>query len=137
MSDSEASIVSRIVTALRAGQQLDLLSDLPFDSQVDEATMRTWPAEHEVDANVLRDLLRGADAQLQPDPRGLRLRGVRIRGRLDLDLVTADVRLELQDCLLEQGISASQAHLPALAALVARSLNLEPSLHASMRASAM
>lgn len=103
------------MTALCAGQQLDLLGDTALNSPVDEPTMRAWPPTHDVDADVIRDLLRGVDPGARPDPRGLRLRGVRVRGRLDLDLIATPVLLELQDCLLDHGISVAQSHLPMLA----------------------
>src|SRR4051812_6684804 len=47
---------ARIAAALRAGQRLDLLTDVPPGVAVDEATMRAWPVDHDVDADVLRDL---------------------------------------------------------------------------------
>ena len=46
-----------------------------------------------------------------PDPRGLRLRGARISGRLDLENRITDVNLELNDCLLEEGVLARGARL--------------------------
>lgn len=105
---------SRIAAALAAGRVVDLIPDLPR-TLIDGSSMRNWGAAHDVDADFLRDLLRGVGPGAPPDPRGLRLRGVRIRGRLDLDHVATPVRLELQDCLLQDGMSAEQAHLPALA----------------------
>jgi hypothetical protein len=62
---------------------------------------------------VLRDILRGRLAP-EPDPRGLRLRGARIAGRLDVDGLTTSVTLELQDCLLSEGLVAGGAKLPKL-----------------------
>src|SRR5206468_9665687 len=46
-----------------------------------------------------------------PDPHGLRLRGARIVGRLDLESLTTNLNFELQDCLLEEGVLARDAHL--------------------------
>lgn len=68
-----------------------------------------------MDASLLRDLLvRRSLSADGVNPRGLRLRGARIRGRLDLDYVDAPVALWLDDCLLERGVTARQAHFPAL-----------------------
>jgi hypothetical protein len=81
---------------------------------VAEDDMRGWGPGQDVDAGLLRDLLlcRGLDGD--PDPRGLWLRGARVRNVLDLDFVDSPVALHLVDCLLEQGISAERAHLPML-----------------------
>ena len=59
---------------------------------------------------MIRDILRGRLAA-DPDPHGLRLRGARITGRLDLANLSTEVNLELNDCLLEEGILARDAHL--------------------------
>lgn len=121
--EDDASLRSRITTSLTAGHTLDLIPDQPTHTLLDEATMRSWGAGHDVDADFLRDLLRCVDPGVRPDPRGLRLRGIRIRGRLDLDHVTTPVLLELQDCLLEDGMSADQGHLPMLALVRCRISN--------------
>ena len=42
------------------------------------------------------------------------MRGVHVRGRLDLDLIRCGVPLEIYDSLLEEGFSADQAHFPTL-----------------------
>ena len=65
-------------------------------------------------ASVIRDILRGRLAA-DPDPHGLRLRGARIVGRLDLENLTTDVRLDLADCLLEEGVVARDARLASIA----------------------
>lgn len=75
--------------------------------------MRSWDDTHSIAADDLRDLLRGRRIA-DPDPRGLRLRGARILGRLDLDNLTTAVKLTLLDCLLDEGITAEAAHLPGL-----------------------
>ncbi len=61
----------------------------------------------------LRDLLRGRGEQ-DADPRGIRLRGARIRGRLNLNHLRTTIALALEDCLLDKGLTADAAHLPAL-----------------------
>jgi hypothetical protein len=75
--------------------------------------MRSWDGTHSIDADEVRDLLRGRIVT-DPDPRGLRLRAARICGRLDLDNLTTTVKLTLLDCLLEEGITAEAARLPGL-----------------------
>jgi hypothetical protein len=61
-------------------------------------------------AAVIRDILRGRLAA-DRDPHGIRLRGAKITGRLDLECLTTDVNLELADCLLEEGVIANDARL--------------------------
>ena len=102
-----------LTACLTTGAVLDLIPDAPSDAVVEEETMRGWDRRHDVDAAFVRDLLLGRVAAV-PDPRGLRMRGVRVRGRLDLDLVCSGVPLEIRDSLLEEGLSADQAHFPTL-----------------------
>ena len=71
---------------------------------IDEAAMRAWGESRTCRARVIRDILRGRLAA-DPDPHGLRLRGARIIGRLDLENLTTDVNLELNDCLLRKASS--------------------------------
>ena len=81
--------------------------------------MRTWDSSRAVRAAVLRDILRGRLAPA-PDPRGLRLRGARIAGRLDLEHLTTDVGVGLYECLLGEGLAARGATLPFLILLGCR-----------------
>lgn len=115
MTSSSEPLRTRVVASLTSGTAIDLIPDAPEGELVGLATMLAWGPDHVVDAEFLRGLLRCTDPEIRPDPRGLRLRGVCIRGRLDLDHVTSPVLLQLQDCLLEEGITADQAHLPMLA----------------------
>ena len=75
--------------------------------------MRSWGDSRTCRAGVIRDILRGRLAA-DPDPHGLRLRGARITGRLDLENLATDVHLELKDCLLEEGVLARDARLAGL-----------------------
>ena len=75
--------------------------------------MRSWGDSRTCGATVIRDILRGRLAP-DPDPHGLRLRGARITGRLDLENLATDVSLELHDCLLEEGLLARDARLAAV-----------------------
>jgi hypothetical protein len=99
----------RLVDHVRRGELLDLAGAEP----VDEAAMRAWDSTRTVRAVVLRDILRGRLAP-NPDPHGLRLRGARIAGRLDLENLTTSIAVELLDCLLGEGLIARGATLPAL-----------------------
>ncbi|GAA3068666.1 hypothetical protein GCM10010464_36080 [Pseudonocardia yunnanensis] len=115
-TDGQMSIANRLAAALHTGAELDLIPNTPVGDPLSDEVMRGWGPDHEVDAEMLRELLlrRGLGDETV-DPHGLHLRGARIRGRLDLDLVDTLVALRLYDCLLELGVSAEQAHLPLLA----------------------
>jgi hypothetical protein len=105
------SVEQSLVQRVGCGERLDLTED---DAAVDEAAMRSWGDSRACRATVIRDILRGRLAA-DPDPHGLRLRGARVTGRLDLENLTTDVNLELVDCLLEEGIVARDARLAGLA----------------------
>ena len=92
------------------GDWLDLIPEIPRDKVIDEATMRSWGDSQTCSATVIRDILRGRLAA-NPDPHGLRLRGAKITGRLDLENLSTEVSFELGDCLLEEGLLARDAHL--------------------------
>jgi hypothetical protein len=101
LTDAEQALVEHVA----GGEVLDLAADEP--------AMRTWDSAQTIRATVLRDILRGRLAP-DPDPHGIRLRGARITGRLDLEYLTTSVAVELRDCLLDEGLVASSAKLPAL-----------------------
>jgi hypothetical protein len=96
-----------LVDHVRRGEQLDLAAD---NEAFDEAAMRSWGDSRTCRATVIRDILRGRLAA-DPTPHGLRLRGARISGRLDLENLTTDVHFELTDCLLEEGVLARNARM--------------------------
>jgi hypothetical protein len=105
LTDVERALVAHVTR----GELLDLAAAEP----VDEAAMRTWDSARTIRAAVLRDILRGRLAP-DPDPHGLRLRGARIAGPLDLENLTTSVGVELHDCLLGEGLVARDAKLPFL-----------------------
>lgn len=107
------AITDKIAEHLRRGELLDLAPDRALGSPVDEVVMTSWDGTHSIAAADLRELLLGR-ILTDPDPRGLRLRAARIRGRLDLDNLNTTVKLTLIDCLLDEGITAEAAHLPGL-----------------------
>jgi hypothetical protein len=104
----------RLVQVVGSGDQLDLAGrKYQAGDLIPADVMRRWGRSHTVRASVIRDILRGRLVG-RPDPRGIRLRGARISGRLDLNYLTATIPLSLTDCLLPDGIVASGATLPAL-----------------------
>jgi hypothetical protein len=104
------SVEQSLIEHVSRGEWLDLAVD---GEVIDEAAMRSWDDSRACRAAVLRDILRGRVAA-DPDPHGLRLRGARITGRLDLENLATDVGLELHDCLLEEGLLARDARLAAV-----------------------
>jgi hypothetical protein len=105
LTDVEQALVDHVTR----GELLDLAAAEP----VDEAAMRSWDSSRTIRAAVLRDILRGRLAPVA-DPHGLRLRGARIAGQLDLENLTTSVWVELYDCLLGEGLAARDATLPGL-----------------------
>jgi hypothetical protein len=106
---SLSEVEGLLVDHVTRGERLDLAGE----EAVDEAAMRSWGTSRTVRASILRDILRGRLAP-DADPHGLRLRGARIVGRLDLESLTTSVFVELFDCLLEEGLVARGARLPFL-----------------------
>lgn len=87
----------RLIEAVQAGRELDVSKD----------------PDREVRAVVLRELLRERCVDAL-DPRGVRLRGARVVGELDLADVRASVPLVLNACTHAQQIVLNRAHLPHL-----------------------
>jgi hypothetical protein len=104
------SVEQSLVDHVGRGEWLDLAAD---DEVADEAAMRSWGESRSCRASVIRDILRGRVAA-DIDPHGVRLRGARIIGQLDLENLITDVWLELENCLLEEGVVARDARLPGL-----------------------
>ncbi|MHA6802736.1 hypothetical protein [Salinifilum ghardaiensis] len=69
--------------------------------------------ECEVRAAAIRNLLCGKDSA-EVDPRGVRLRGARVIGDLDLTDVRAEAPLVLHECEHDEEITLDRAHLPHL-----------------------
>ncbi|MBQ0902425.1 hypothetical protein [Micromonospora sp. U21] len=110
-NDGAHSLVEqRLIESVARGEVLDLAGDGP----VDEAAMRSWGDDRTISASVIRELVRGRLVG-DPDPHGLRLRGARIAGRIDLENITSELALELRDCLLPSGVNVRNARLSAVA----------------------
>lgn len=80
---------------------------------IDEAAMVDWGKSRTVRASVIRDILLGRLAT-GLDPRGVRLRGVRLADRLDLEGLSTNINLELDKCYLPMGLSVCDARLAVL-----------------------
>jgi hypothetical protein len=120
------SLEQSLVEHVGRGEWLDLVAE---DEAVDEAAMRSWGDSRTCRATVIRDILRGRLAS-DPDPHGLRLRGAKITGRLDLENLSTDVSLELKGCLLEEGLLARGARLASVSLADCRIEHpAEPPLH--------
>ena len=75
------------------------------------AEMRTWGQERTIRAAVLRHLLVAGQWPVQP--KGVRLRGVRISGDLDLEAAALRCPLSLDCCYLDADIPACLDHAKA------------------------
>jgi hypothetical protein len=109
-TEVEQALLERVA----AGQMLDLVGDEFVVDQKDLIpAMRSWGPEHTIRAAVIRDILRSSSVA-NPDPCGLRLRGARIEGTLDLEYLTSGLHIELIECLLTDGVLLRGASLPAV-----------------------
>ncbi|MFF1608209.1 hypothetical protein ACFVYA_10550 [Amycolatopsis sp. NPDC058278] len=97
-----------LVRCVELGELLDLSDGQPFDK-----TAVLEFGSRNIRARVVRDIMLGRLAP-SSDPHGLRLRGARIQGRLDLEHVSSSLVIKLYDCLLDEGINARDASLPAM-----------------------
>jgi hypothetical protein len=98
-----------LIEHVENGEILDLAPGQP----INDATMQAWDKTRTISATVIRDVVRGRHVT-DPDPHGLRLRGARICGRLDLENIASTIAIELTECLLDQGLNARDATLPYL-----------------------
>ena len=110
LTEFEQCLVDHVVE----GTILDLAPESAGDT-IDENVMRSWGREHEVRAEVVRNILRGQYLpEVGPDPHGLRVRGARIVGHLDLDGVTTPISLTLVSCHIPDGLSGIQCNISSL-----------------------
>lgn len=109
----EESLVGRVATGVpldcRTAAERSVVAD---GRTIDENTMRSWRGDphRTVRASVIRDIALGRLAA-NPNPHGLRLTGVHIAGRLDLENITSGIAIELSHCFIDQGIVARDADL--------------------------
>ncbi|WP_147457338.1 hypothetical protein [Micromonospora sp. CV4] len=107
---THSPVEQRLIESVARGEVLDLAGDGP----VGVAAMRSWGDDRTISASVIRDLVRGRLVD-EPDPHGLRLRGARIAGQVDLENIASELALELRDCLLPSGVNLRNARLAAVA----------------------
>ncbi|HRW60471.1 MAG TPA: hypothetical protein P5340_07440 [Defluviicoccus sp.] len=86
----------RVIAAAAAGAVCDFQVNDPATE--DPAQAETWGAERALRADVLRALCLGLRPDWPLDPRGVRVRGARIDGLLDLEAATVAVQLVFWDC---------------------------------------
>jgi hypothetical protein len=75
--------------------------------------MDGWGADREIRAEIVRNILLGR-AGGPADPRGVRLRGARIVGPLDLDGICTTIWFSLHDCDVAEPIRLRGGELPLL-----------------------
>src|SRR5438309_561458 len=100
------TLEERLIEAVEAGTVLDFVGS----ARPDRAEMEGWGPDRTIEASLIRNVLLGRSAP-NADPHGIRLRGLRIRGPLDLYNVHSELDLSLFDCLVEGGIIVQRAHL--------------------------
>jgi hypothetical protein len=74
----------------------------------------SWPKERTVEADFLEEVLAGRSEGVALHPRGIRLRGARISGALDLQGVDIPFPLTFRDCHFEQPITLELARVAAM-----------------------
>jgi hypothetical protein len=111
-----------LADAIRAGAEEELreaiLTGRPViwrtgDADADDPTNgAAWDAQRTVAAEFLAELLTATDGSRRP--RGLRLTGARIVGRLDLEATELVCSLQLRECWFAQPAILDEAQAPAL-----------------------
>ena len=110
LTDLEKTLARHVT----AGTVFDLAPDAADDT-IDATVMGSWDTQHEIRAEVIRDILRGRHLPAGgADPHGLQLRGAKIIGRLDLDHLISPMRLSLNSCHLPDGVNGGSCQLPDL-----------------------
>jgi hypothetical protein len=102
----------RVRKAAETGQPVDLRVHTP--EQDDPAKGATWTAARMVRAKLLVKLLTRAIPAHQTPPYGVKLRGARIIGALDLEGAILTRPLLLRGCYLDEPINLREAQAPAI-----------------------
>jgi len=100
--------VEALVQTLQNGTVLDLAPG----EDVDESQAAGWPASRRLPGKALRAALLNSD--VQPDPRGLRIRAAYITGVTDLADLTLPFGLHFDSCAFEQSAKWSRITLTSL-----------------------
>ncbi|OLF18494.1 pentapeptide repeat-containing protein [Actinophytocola xanthii] len=112
--DDLTDVERRLVDAVASGEPLDLVGP---DEATDPAARTGWGPERTVRGELVRQLLLdrfGWTAGDRPDPRGVRLRGARLAGGLDLAEVESRLPLSLVDCVAEDTVRLTGSRLSAV-----------------------
>jgi hypothetical protein len=108
LSDAEA----KVWRAVQSGELVDLRSG---DQEMDRPERGAeWDAGRTVRAEVLSRLLVGGADVPTAAPKGVRLRGARISGQLDLGMATVRCPLALFDCLIDEVAILDEVNAPAV-----------------------
>ena len=105
----------KILKHLMSGEILDLNPNGNISSAPTRASFYMWDEGHNLSAHSLRNALwkRGEDDVI-PDPKGIRIRGARIIGRLDFENLETNIPLILEECYIPEGINAHSFRSPSL-----------------------
>jgi hypothetical protein len=125
----------RLIEAVINGEPLDLVAE---DEEVTPRIMADWGETRTVRGEVVRQILLGRFGwpdSVQPDPRGVWLRGARLAGGLDLAEVESRLPLRLIDCHATELVQLTGSRLSTVdlsgfvgTSIVAHEANIERSL---------
>src|SRR4051812_30660843 len=104
MSETTTDWTTRLAAAVARGEILDLAPGIA----IDVAVMSQWDEGRSIPAAAIRDALRTL-TRGSADARGLRIRGARIEGTLDLENIEAGFAVVLEACHLPSGLVARGA----------------------------
>lgn len=104
-----------IITCLVNGQVVDLASDVPVGEKLTLSNALKWDRSHEIKAKKLQQILLGHYTDIcKANQHGIRLRGIRVTGRLDLENLDTSVPIEFDYCHIPDGISGTSSTLQKL-----------------------
>lgn len=89
-------------------------SAVPNDPSNDPVHADRWGHDREVRAELIRWLCVDPDASRLVDPRGIRLLGARVTGKLDLSHVRVPFGIAMIRCLIPEQINLDSAEIPKL-----------------------
>lgn len=94
------------------GKQYNLLPYFDATEVIAPYVVEHLPTNHEIPASLVRNVLLGKyNSSESAIPRGLRIRGARILGRLDLEGINMGTSLELISCHIPHGINARSCEI--------------------------
>jgi hypothetical protein len=102
----------RLLAAVKAGEIADYTFGVP--SIDDVASGSKWGPERTIEARVIESLLTQADPARPIHPRGLRIKGARIEGTLNLRALKIACPLEFAGCFFESDIDCCDGSLHSL-----------------------